>query len=598
MAEGDRSTEVILAARDVSVSYGGPPVLDGITVHVHKGERACLLGRNGQGKSTLLKLMAGVLQPDRGVIDRQKGAKVAMLQQEVPQDLEGEVFPFVSDGLPWESHHRIERIIRELGLTEQAQMETLSGGMKRRALLARALAIEPDVLLLDEPTNHLDIEAIGFLESVLQGFSGTLVFVTHDRAFLHKLATCIVELDRGGASRWPGSYQKYLNGKANADHAEDAETRRFDKKLAQEETWIRQGIKARRTRNEGRVRALKAMREERRRRRERQGNAHMRAQAAAKSGRLVVEAEDITHRFDHNVVLEGFSTTIMRGDRIGLIGPNGSGKTTLLRILLGKLEPTSGTIREGTRVEVAYFDQMRDQLDPDKSVVDNLAQGSDFVDIGDQRKHVIGYLQDFLFTPDRARSPVSTLSGGERNRLLLARLFTQPSNVLVMDEPTNDLDIETLERLEELLEHYTGTVLLVSHDRQFLDSVVTSTLVFEGEGRVGDYVGGYSDWLRQRPEDAPEVAKKTRKPREKPKRVKTKLSHKEAEQLASLPGEIEALEVEQKALYDRMADPKFYAGAGQQVTATQERLSDIEDELETAYARWEELESLRESLEG
>ena len=596
MADGDISRDVALAAREVSVGYGGPPVLDGITVHVHSGERVCLLGRNGQGKSTLLKLLAGLIEPDKGVIDRQKGSTVAMLQQEVPEGLEGGVFELVSKDLPWESHHRVERVISQLGLEGDAPVASLSGGMKRRVLMARALAQEPDVLLLDEPTNHLDIDAIGRLEELLLGFAGTLVFVTHDRAFLHKLATCIVELDRGVASRWPGSYRKYLEGKAAVDHAEQAENRRFDKKLAQEEAWIRQGIQARRTRNEGRVRALQAMREERRKRRDRLGNAHMRAQEAQKSGRLVIEAEGVSKHFDRHVVFEDFSTTIMRGDRIGVIGPNGSGKTTLLRVLLGELAPTSGEVHLGTRIEVAYVDQMRDQLDPEKTVVDNVAGGNDFVQIGERRKHVIGYLQDFLFDPDRARSPVSTLSGGERNRLLLAKLFTRPSNVLVLDEPTNDLDIETLERLEELLEAYAGTVLLVSHDRDFLDAVVTSTLVLEGDGRVGDFVGGYSDWCRQRAAPADPAPKPVKTPREKPRRAKTKLSFKEAKQLEELPEQIEALEVEQKALYEQMADAAFYSRPSAEISAAQERLSAIESDLESAYEKWDELESLRESL--
>jgi ATP-binding cassette subfamily F protein uup len=601
MATVSRGTEVAIAARGVTVSYGGPPVLDDITVHIHRGERACLLGRNGQGKSTLLRLLAGELLPDHGAIDLQKGARVAMLQQEVPEGVAGTVFDIVAGDLPWEAHHRAERVIAELGLRESEPMANLSGGMKRRVLLARALALDPDVLLLDEPTNHLDIDAIAFLEGVLRGFRGTIVFVTHDRAFLHALATAIIELDRGAATRWPGSYQAYLEGKAAQEAAEDAANDRFDKKLAQEEAWIRQGIKARRTRNEGRVRALKALREERQRRRERLGDAHMIAQEAQRSGKLVLEAEAVTHRFGDNVVLRDVSTTVLRGDRVGIIGPNGAGKTTLLRVLLGDLTPDEGSVRRGTRVEVAYLDQMRDQLDLDATVVDNIADGNDFVQIGEQRRHVIGYLQDFLFEPSRARSPVSSLSGGERNRLLLAKLFTKPSNVLVLDEPTNDLDIETLERLEELLEGYAGTVLLVSHDRAFLDEVVTSTLVFEGDGRFGDYVGGYSDWLQQRPAAKGEPSGPAPSAPERPrsKGPKKKLSFKENQQLAELPGVIEALEEEQRTLVARMSDPAIWTiDAGAAALAAQSRVDAIEAELATAYARWDELETLRASLEG
>lgn len=529
----------LLSLKAIHLGFGGPDnLLDGVSLSVENGERACLLGRNGAGKSTLLRLIAGELQPDEGERAIQQGARVAHLTQEIPEGIGGSVFDVVASGLGplgeivrsyhrlatelasgadktrlaalaemqqqleaadgWQTEQRTEAVISRLSLDADAPFAALSGGLKRRVLLARALVVEPDLLLLDEPTNHLDIESIDWLEGFLLGYPGAVLFVTHDRMFLQRLASRIIELDRGLLYDWPGDYANYQRRKEAQLNGEEKLNQRFDKRLAQEEIWIRQGIKARRTRNEGRVRALEAMREARARRREQAGQVRMSLQDAGSSGKLVAEVVDISYRWDRLPVISRFSTTILRGDRIGVIGPNGAGKSTLLNLLLGRLAPDTGTVRLGTRLEIAYFDQMRVALDAEKSVADNLAEGSDKVVIGGQPKHVISYLQDFLFTPDRARQPVKALSGGERNRLLLAKLFARPANVLVLDEPTNDLDMETLELLEELLMEYEGTLLLVSHDRFFLNRVVTSTLVLEGDGRVAEYVGGYDDWLRQR----------------------------------------------------------------------------------------------------
>src|SRR5512141_153105 len=529
----------LITLQDVDYSVGGPLLLDHVNLAIDSGERIALIGRNGAGKSTLLKLLAGELKPDDGRIQVEgRGAggagRIARLEQEVPAGAQGDVFDVVAEGLGemgahlaqfhhlshaetvdmdalsrvqalieaghgWSLDQRVGEVLERLGLDGDALFARLSGGMKRRVLLARALVSAPDVLLLDEPTNHLDIEAIDWLEGFLKGWSGALVFVTHDRRFLRALATRIVEIDRGQVTSWPGDWANYQRRREERLNAEAQETARFDKRLAQEETWIRQGIKARRTRDEGRVRRLEAMRNERAARRAQTGNVRMETAQAGASGKKVIEARDVSFAHGDLPIVRDFSTTILRGDRIGLIGPNGSGKTTLLKLLLGELQPDSGEIKVGTQLQVAYFDQYRSTLREDWNAIENVAEGREFIEIGGRRKHVLGYLQDFLFTPERARAPITRLSGGERNRLLLARLFAQPSNLLVMDEPTNDLDVETLELLEELLGAYRGTLLLVSHDREFIDNVVTSTLVLEGGGRVGDYVGGYSDWLRQRP---------------------------------------------------------------------------------------------------
>jgi ATP-binding cassette subfamily F protein uup len=629
----------LASMRDVSVGFGGPLLLEGVNLQVERGEKVCLLGRNGTGKSTLLKLINGDIAPDEGEITRQQGVSIAYLPQEVPQGLSGKVFDVVSGGLGsrgellakyhevssqlakgdyallgeldrlgqsldtdggWQIHRLVESVISRMQLDPDAGFENLSAGLKRRVLLARGLVSEPDILLLDEPTNHLDIEAINWLEEFLLGFGGTILFVTHDRMFLRKLASRIVELDRGKLTDWSCDYDTFLKRKEAALEEESKQWALFDKKLAQEEVWVRQGIKARRTRNEGRVRALERMRETRRRRREFIGSVRMQAQEAERSGRLVIEAQDVSFRYNDRPIIRDLSTAIMRGDKVGFIGPNGSGKTTLLNILLGKLAPQKGKIRLGTNLEVVYFDQLREQLDEEKSVLYNVGQGSNTVTIDGKSQHIIGYLRNFLFSPERARTPVSVLSGGERNRLLLARLFTKPSNILVMDEPTNDLDAETLELLEELLLDYKGTLLLVSHDRAFLNNVVTSTMVFEGEGQVNEYVGGYDDWLRQRKTDTPPARKEKapptpEKPRTKPERPR-KLSYKERRELEDLPERIEALESEQQRLYQDMADPKFYQeDSAREIVDARARLESLERELAEAYKRWEILEEINNS---
>jgi len=586
----------LIDLQGVTLAFGGPPLLEDVRLRLERGERVALVGRNGTGKSTLLRLVAGEVAPEDGEVVRQPGCRVTLLAQQVPQRLEGTAFDVVAAGEPdggWDLAHRVETVLSRLELTAGADFAELSGGLQRRVLLARALLPEPDVLLLDEPTNHLDLPAIELVEELLLGFRGALLFVTHDRAFLRRLATRIVELDRGTLSDWPGDYDAYLAGKAEQLEVETSHDALFDKKLAQEEAWIRQGIKARRTRNEGRVRALEKMREQRLERRRKEGQVRMEMGDAERSGKRVIEVRGVTFGYGETPLVTGFSTVILRGDKIGVLGPNGSGKTTLLRLLLGELEPREGEVRHGTRLEVAYFDQHRAQLDLDRSVADNVAGGNDRVTAGGRTRHVIGYLQDFLFPPARARTPAGALSGGERHRLLLARLFTRPFNVLVMDEPTNDLDVETLELLEELLLDYEGTLLVVSHDRAFLDNVVTSTLVFEGGGRVSEYVGGYSDWLRQRPPaDVP--AKTPAKPPAAP-RVKERLrrlTYKETHELEALPRRIETLETEHKELVEAMADPELYRRGGAEVAAARERLASVEGELARAYERWEALESV------
>ncbi|MCB1880378.1 MAG: ATP-binding cassette domain-containing protein [Gammaproteobacteria bacterium] len=628
----------LVTLRQVQLGFGGPLLLDDVSFSISDGERVCLLGRNGTGKSTLMKLIAGDLQPDDGGLAVRQGARIARLTQEVPEALNGPVFDVVAAGLGslaelvrsyhhlavrletdpeeallqqladvqqqleaahgWQAEQRVESVLSRLQLDAESEFSTLSGGLKRRVLLARALVLEPDLLLLDEPTNHLDIESIDWLEQFLLGYSGALLFVTHDRAFLQRLATRIIELDRGRASDWPGDYANFLRRKEEVLNAEERANERFDKRLAEEEIWIRQGIKARRTRNEGRVRALQAMREERSRRREQQGQVRMSLQKTEQSGKLVVEAERIGYAWDEQAVVKDLSINIMRGDRIGVIGPNGIGKSTLLHLLLGRLEPDSGSVRFGTKLEVAYFDQLRAALDETRSVRDNLADGSDTVLVNGQPKHVISYLQDFLFTPDRARQPVKALSGGERNRLLLAKLFTKPANVLVMDEPTNDLDLETLELLEELLLEYTGTLLLVSHDRAFINSVVTSTLVFEGNGRVAEYVGGYDDWLRQRPVAGQtlSVKKPERKAvTEKPRAQSRKMGYKEQRELELLPEIIESLEQRLASLLSEIAAPGFYQQDGATISAVNRSVAAVESELAGSYRRWEELEQMQQT---
>jgi ATP-binding cassette subfamily F protein uup len=626
----------LLTLAHVSVGFGLEPLLEDANLQVDPGERVCLIGRNGAGKSTLLRIAEGELRPDRGEVWRRSGLVIARLAQEVPFDEAATVYEIVAAGLAelgellaryhrlahavagdasklgrmealqhelevrgaWSVGQRVDQILARLELAPDARLGALSGGWRRRVALARALVREPDLLLLDEPTNHLDIEVIEWLEERLCELRGGVLFVTHDRALLGRLATRIVELDRGALRSWPGSYARFLADKAAALEEEARQQALFDKKLAQEEAWIRQGIKARRTRNEGRVRALVALRKQRAQRREREGKVRLALDAGQTSGQLVADVQNVSFAWANAAPLvRDLTLRIMRGDRIGLVGPNGVGKTTLLRILLGELAPSAGTVRLGTRLEVAYYDQLRAALEPEKSVAENIAEGSEYVEVHGQRRHVLGYLQDFLFGPERARTPVKALSGGERNRLLLARLFAQPANLLVLDEPTNDLDIETLELLEELLGDYPGTLLLVSHDRAFLDNVVTSTLVFEGEGRVQEYVGGYSDWLRQRPAPLPAQTPaatqvvRTAKPRS------TKLSYKDERELAQLPARIESLEAEQAALGERVSQPAFYSGGDPaERAAVQARLAALPSEIELAYARWAELEAQRDGV--
>ncbi len=601
----------LLNLLDVSLAFGGPAVLDHVNFQIEPGERVCLVGRNGAGKSTLMKVIMGEMKPDSGDVFRPAGALYARLAQEVPLDQEGSVHDLVAGGLrPNDDHHeedwqrdvRVEDLIQQVGVDPAQQFRTLSGGLKRRVLLARALAGQPDLLLLDEPTNHLDLESILWLEELLLEVKPTLFFVTHDRAFLRRVATRIVELDRGRLAGWACDYDTYLVRKQEVLEAEEKQRAAFDKKLAQEEEWIRRGVKAQRSRATARIHALQAMRAEARARRERVGTATLKLAEAERSGQKVVEAENVTHTWpDGRTVLRDFSITINRGEKIGILGPNGAGKTTLIKLLLGQLGPSAGTIRHGTNLEVVYFDQMRAQIDDAKTVADNIANGNPTVTIEGRTRNVISYLQDFLFEPTRARTPARVLSGGERNRLLLAKLFTQPANVLVLDEPTNDLDAETLDLLEDLLVEFQGTLLLVSHDREFLDEVVTSTLVFEGDGRIGDYVGGYSDWQaevkkrgargRAAPA-APTAAERSEaKSAQPPAAAPRKLSNKERTELEALPARIEALEREQADLTAKLADPAFYKAAGARFAEVRARLETVEHEHAAAFARWEELEA-------
>jgi ATP-binding cassette subfamily F protein uup len=623
----------VIGMQDVSVGFGGRPLLEHINLQIEPGDRICLLGRNGVGKTTLMKLVTGQVTPEQGDVSRLPKLTVTCLTQDVPADLSGTVFELVSQGLGecgkllsqyhfvshqlaldhddkslltkldklqhsldtengWQMDRYVENIIENMELDSDAQAASLSAGMKRRVLLAQALVRNPDVLLLDEPTNHLDIEAVTWIEDFLTGYKGTLIFVSHDRVFVKKLATRIIELDRGRATSYFCNYETFLVRRDIANEAQAVEDALFDKKLAKEEVWIRKGIKARRTRNEGRVRALKKMRDEHRQRREEIRNVRIQLQDVQQSGRLVIKAKDISFAYlPERPIISKFSTTIMRGDKIGVVGPNGSGKTTLLRVLLKELQAQQGTIRHGTNLQIAYFDQLHAQLNYEKSVYENIADGNKIVVINGNPRHVIGYLQDFLFTPDQSQSPLSNLSGGERNRLLLARLFAQPSNVLVLDEPTNDLDIETLELLEEFLLEYPGTVLMVTHDRQFLNNVVTGIIAIEGNGVVNEYVGGYDDWLRQRkplPQQSPPKVIKAAPPKEKVR----KLTFKEKKELKELPALLEKLEAEQKQLNEAMADPALYK-KGSEVVQVTTRAGELKKQLDELYARWQQLEALK-----
>jgi ATP-binding cassette subfamily F protein uup len=626
----------IVTIKNLYHSFGSHPILDHIDLGIDKGERICLVGRNGTGKSTLLKLLSKQNKPDEGEINYSQGIRVGELRQDVPVSIDGSVYDVVAEGVGelgkvitewhhcilaiaedpsalkqmeilqqkieaqngWNIEQRISSTISLLKLPSDEKFDALSGGLKRRTLLAQALVSEPDLLLLDEPTNHLDIEAILWLEEFLKSFSGAILFITHDRSFLQNLATRIIDLDRGQLTSWPGSYDKYLTAKQQQLDAEETSNALFDKKLAEEEVWIRQGIKARRTRNEGRVRSLEKMREQRSQRREQVNKAVLSTQQVERSGKIVIEAENIDFKWQQQEIVKGFSCKIQRGDKIGIIGPNGCGKSTLIQLLLEDIKPNSGTVKTGTKLEVAYFDQNRDTLDLEKSVRDNIADGSDNVTVNGVPKHIIGYLKDFLFNPSQVNTPVSALSGGERNRLMLAKLFTRPFNFLIMDEPTNDLDIDTLELLEELLMDYQGSLLLVSHDRAFINHIVDSCFVFEGNAKVKEYVGGYDDWLRQKPVEAKtSVAAKTTnnkdqqlKPKTRAKAEKKKLNFNEQKELKALPRKIDKLEQAINEIQQQMAAPEFYQKSADTITEAQQALASEELELEKLFARWEELE--------
>lgn len=636
----------VLTVEKVSQAYGLQPLLEEADLRIEYGERVCLLGRNGEGKSTLMRIIAGEITPDGGTVRLAEGGKLAMLPQNLPAGSDATVIETVTSAFPetgrlllryaaiseqgadadlvelervqagieandgWMLQQRIDRILLQFGLQPEQRVSELSGGWQRRVLLARALASDPDLLLLDEPTNHLDVPAIRWLEETLSSFPGALLFISHDRAFIRRMATRIVDLDRGSLTSWPGSYDRFLELKEKALEEEERHNALFDKRLAAEETWIRQGIKARRTRNMGRVRALKAMRDQHRERRNRSGTASFAVESAGQSGKLVVEAQNVSFAYPGSApIIQDLNLLILRGDKVGLIGENGTGKTTLLKLLLGQLEPSSGELRLGTQREVAYFDQLRSELDLEKTALDNLAEGREFIEINGQRKHVLGYLGEFLFSPQRARSPVKVFSGGERARLLIAKLFSQPANILVLDEPTNDLDVDTLELLESQLVSFPGTVVVISHDRDFLDNVVTSTLFLDGSGRVEEAVGGFSDWRRQggvfRAEQAGNssitagvrqepLTQKNETPKN-PSKIKDygqKLSYKLKRELEQLPGEISALEAELAALQEAIGEPSFYAGDADRVTETLARLSEAEAALEDRIGRWMELEEM------
>ncbi|MFP1737879.1 ABC transporter ATP-binding protein [Lonsdalea quercina] len=625
------------------LSFSDAPLLDNTELHIEDNERVCLVGRNGAGKSTLLKILAKEIPLDDGRLIFEQDLIVARLQQDPPRNVAGSVFDFVAEGVAeqaehlkayhaalrlvetdpsernlnqlakvqevldhqglWKLEDRINAVLEQLGLTADTPLSSLSGGWLRKAALGRALVSAPRVLLLDEPTNHLDIETIDWLEGFLKSFQGSIIFISHDRSFIRNMATRIVDLDRGKLVSWPGDYDKYLAGKEEALRVEELQNAEFDRKLAQEEVWIRQGIKARRTRNEGRVRALKALRQERTQRREVMGSAQMQVEEAARSGKIVFELENASYQVGGKVLLNNFSAQVQRGDKIALVGPNGCGKTTLLKLMLGQLKADSGRIHCGTKLEVAYFDQHRAELDPERTVMDNLAEGKQEVMVNGRSRHVLGYLQDFLFHPKRAMTPVKALSGGERNRLLLARLFLKPSNLLILDEPTNDLDVETLELLEELLDSYQGTVLLVSHDRQFVDNSVTECWIFEGNGVIGQYVGGYYDAQQQRSVATPLRATTTSAPVEsksapaasrpaKPAAT-VKLSYNQQRELAQLPQQLEEFEREIASLQAQMSDPSFFSRPHEETQPVLDALALAEQRLETSFARWEELESLQ-----
>ncbi|KAB7678898.1 ABC transporter ATP-binding protein [Plesiomonas shigelloides] len=628
------------------LSYSDAPLLDHTELHIEPNERVCLVGRNGAGKSTLMKVLAGEQKLDDGRLQVQQDVVVARLEQDPPRDAQGSVFDYVAEGVEkvaqqlkdyhdislkiatdpseqnlakmarlqealdhcdgWRFESRIHQVMEQLNLKEDMALSELSGGWLRKAALARALVSDPDVLLLDEPTNHLDVDTIRWLESFLKEYKGSIVFISHDRAFIRNMATRIVDLDRGILVSWPGDYDKYLEGKEEALRVEEQQNAEFDKRLAQEEVWIRQGIKARRTRNEGRVRALKALRRERAERREVMGTSRIQVDDVSRSGKIVFELENAGYEVDGKVLLKNFTTTIMRGDKIALVGPNGCGKTTLIKLLLGELQPTTGTVRCGTKLDVAYFDQYRAELDPEKTVMDNVAEGKQEVMVAGKPRHILGYLQDFLFHPRRAMTPVKALSGGERNRLLLAKLLLKPNNLLILDEPTNDLDIETLELLEELLAEYQGTLLLVSHDRQFVDNTVTTCWMFEGDGQVSEYVGGYHDSRQQQeavfatraaqqPKAAAKPAEEAKPVAEKPRRTSAtvRLSYKQQRELDELPALLEQYETRIAELQAEVENPEFFQKPHQETSRVLNELAEVEQKLETAFERWEELENIK-----
>ena len=628
------------------LSYSDAPLLDHTELHIEPNERVCLVGRNGAGKSTLMKVLAGEQKLDDGRLQVQQDVVVARLEQDPPRDAQGSVFDYVAEGVEkvaqqlkdyhdislkiatdpseqnlakmarlqealdhcdgWRFESRIHQVMELLNLKEDMALSELSGGWLRKAALARALVSDPDVLLLDEPTNHLDVDTIRWLESFLKEYKGSIVFISHDRAFIRNMATRIVDLDRGILVSWPGDYDKYLEGKEEALRVEEQQNAEFDKRLAQEEVWIRQGIKARRTRNEGRVRALKALRRERAERREVMGTSRIQVDDVSRSGKIVFELENAGYEVDGKVLLKNFTTTIMRGDKIALVGPNGCGKTTLIKLLLGELQPTTGTVRCGTKLDVAYFDQYRAELDPEKTVMDNVAEGKQEVMVAGKPRHILGYLQDFLFHPRRAMTPVKALSGGERNRLLLAKLLLKPNNLLILDEPTNDLDIETLELLEELLAEYQGTLLLVSHDRQFVDNTVTTCWMFEGDGQVSEYVGGYHDSRQQQeavfatraaqqPKAAAKPAEEAKPVAEKPRRTSAtvRLSYKQQRELDELPALLEQYETRIAELQAEVENPEFFQKPHQETSRVLNELAEVEQKLETAFERWEELENIK-----
>ena len=625
----------IFSIDNLSLAFGSHVLLDHASFSLEKGERVCLIGRNGTGKTTLMRLIQGDMQADEGDLHKKDGIKIASLSQEVPHESSGSVFDIVASGVGeaarllqeynhvlhdvangdsqalkkmetvqhqledidgWSMVQKVEETISRLQLSSDDFIENLSGGLKRRVMLARALVNEPDILMLDEPTNHLDIESILWLETFLKSYSGCVLFITHDRVFLQNVATRILELDRGLLASFPGDYGTFLRRKEEMLHAEERANDLFDKKLAQEEVWVRQGIKARRTRNEGRVRALKTMRDERSQRRDLQGKAKLELDDKKNSGKLVVEVDKISFEYEGQSIVNHFSTTILRGDRIGIIGPNGVGKTTLLNLLLGELKPQSGEVKLGTKLEIAYFDQLRNQLDQEKSILENIGQGREFISINGRDRHVFTYLRDFLFSSDRAKVSVKALSGGERNRLLLAKLFTKPANLLVLDEPTNDLDSDTLELLESLLVEYQGTLIIVSHDRSFLNNVITSSLVFEEDG-INEYVGGYDDWLRQRKDllnaNNSKSAKLNSNQQVQSKKIQAaiKLSYKEQRELDELPNKIETLEKQQSAIEAVIADPEFYQQEQKIINDKLAELETVNQKLEVVYARWDALES-------